>query len=76
VFEKGVAPAAGTKGRSFDRVGFEVKGLEEFCKKLEAGGVKLDGAYRKAANMNMAVCLLTDPWGTFIELSEGLAAVK
>jgi len=76
VFEKAAMPAAGTKGRSFDRVGFEVKGLEEFCRKLEAGGIKLDGAYRKAANMNLAVCLLTDPWGTYIELSEGLSAVK
>jgi len=76
VFEKGMAPAAPTKGRSFDRIGLEVKGLEEFCKKLETAGIKLDGAYRKAANMNLAVCLLTDPWGTYIELSEGLAAVK
>jgi hypothetical protein len=76
VFQKASTPAAPTKGRSFDRIGIEMKGLEDFCKKLEASGIKLDGAYRKAANLNLAVCLLTDPFGTYIELSEGLAAVQ
>src|SRR5213593_5265531 len=33
-------PAAPTKGRTLDHIGFEVKNLEAFCKKLEAGGVK------------------------------------
>jgi hypothetical protein len=26
--------------------------------------------------MDLAVCLITDPWGTYIEMSEGLAAVR
>ena len=47
-----------------------------FCKSLEAGGIKLDVAYRKATNMALAICVLTDPWGTYIELSDGLAAVQ
>jgi hypothetical protein len=38
--------------------------------------VKLDTPYRKAAAMNLAVCVFTDPWGTYIEVSEGLAAVQ
>ena len=66
----------GTKGRAFDRIGLEVKNVEDFCRRLEASGHKLDGAYRKASNMNLAVCVLTDPWGTYIEVSEGLAAVQ
>jgi catechol 2,3-dioxygenase-like lactoylglutathione lyase family enzyme len=76
VFAKADGPVAGTKGRAFDRVGLEVKNVEQVCKDLEASGIKLDAAYRKAAAMNLAVCVLTDPWGTYIEISEGLAAVK
>jgi hypothetical protein len=75
-FEKATAPVAGTKGRAFDRIGLEVKNVEQKCKDLEAGGIKLDTGYRKATQMNLAVCVLTDPWGTYIEISEGLAAVK
>jgi hypothetical protein len=76
LFTKATAPVAGTKGRAFDRIGLEVKNVEQVCKNLEASGIKLDGAYRKATAMNLAVCVLTDPWGTYIEISEGLAAVK
>jgi hypothetical protein len=53
-----------------------VKNVEDLCKNLDAAGIKLDTPYRKAAAMNLAVCVLTDPWGTYIEISEGLAAVK
>jgi hypothetical protein len=75
-FGKATGPVAGTKGRAFDRIGLEVKNVEQKCKDFEASGVKLDTGYRKAASMNLAVCVLTDPWGTYIEISEGLAAVK
>jgi catechol 2,3-dioxygenase-like lactoylglutathione lyase family enzyme len=64
---------AGTKGRSLDHIGFEVKNLEEFCKKLEAGGVKLDRPYTRLPNSATAIAFLTDPWGTYIELTENLA---
>src|SRR5579863_810343 len=76
LFAKAVGPVAGTKGRAFDRIRLEVKNVEQVCKDLEASGIKLDTPYRKAAAMNLAVCVLTDPWGTYIEISEGLAAVK
>jgi catechol 2,3-dioxygenase-like lactoylglutathione lyase family enzyme len=76
LFAKATGPVVGTKGRAFDRIGLEVKSVEQKCKDLEAGGIKLDTGYRKAQNMNLAVCVLTDPWGTYIEISEGLAAVK
>ena len=75
-FAKAGGPVAGTKGRAFDRIGLEVRNVEQKCKDFEASGVKLDGAYRKATAMNLAVCVLTDPWGTYIEISEGLAAVR
>ena len=77
LFVEAKTPVAPTKGRAFDRIGLEVKNLEEQCKKLDGAGIKLDGkGYNKAKNMDLAVCLITDPWGTYIEMSEGLAAVK
>jgi catechol 2,3-dioxygenase-like lactoylglutathione lyase family enzyme len=66
------SPLAGTKGRALDHIGFEVKGLEAFVKKLEAKGVKFDVAYRRLPALNLAVAFFTDPWGTYIELTEGL----
>jgi catechol 2,3-dioxygenase-like lactoylglutathione lyase family enzyme len=67
-------PALGTKGRVLDHIGFEVKNLEAFCKKLEASGIKLDVPYRKIPNLGIAIAFLTDPAGAYIELSEGLDA--
>jgi catechol 2,3-dioxygenase-like lactoylglutathione lyase family enzyme len=62
---------APTKGRMLDHIGFEVRGLEAFCRQLAARGVKLDASYTKGAN-GVATAWLTDPWGTSIELTEGL----
>ena len=59
------------KGRRLDHIGFEIKNLEAFCKKLEASGVKLDRPYSKLPS-GIANAYLTDPWGTNIELTEGL----
>ncbi len=76
LFERAKGPVAPTSGRSFDRIGLEVVGLEAFTKKLEENGVKLNNPYRKNDKMNAAFVVLVDPWGTQIEMSEGLSAVK
>jgi catechol 2,3-dioxygenase-like lactoylglutathione lyase family enzyme len=64
----------GTKGRSIDRIGFEVKGLAAFCKKLEAQGVKLDQPYGPVRGTKLKSAFITDPVGTRIELTEGMPA--
>ena len=61
------------KGRTLEHIGFEIRGLEAFCRRLESMGVKLDSPYRKNAD-GIATATLTDPWGTSIELTEGLRA--
>jgi len=71
-FTKSPTPTAATKGRTLDHIGFEVKDLEAFCKKLEANGVKLDRPYQKAPIAGLTLAFLTYPWGTSIELNEGL----
>ena len=63
----------GTRGRALDHIGFEIRNLPQFIAKLEAAGVKLDSPLRKAGNGTTSIAFLTDPWGTYIELTEGLA---
>ncbi len=71
-FSQASGAVAGTKGRALDHIGFEVRDLEAFCKKMEAEGVKFDVPYRKIPALGIAIAFLTDPWGTTIELTEGL----
>lgn len=68
------APQAPTKGRSVDHIGFEVKGLEAFCKKLEAQGVQFETPYRDMPQLGLKTAVIVDPVGTRVELTEGLIA--
>ena len=62
-----------TKGRSLDHIGFEVDNLEAFVSSLEAKGIRIEAPIRQIPNTKLKVAFLTDPWGTYIELTEGLA---
>jgi catechol 2,3-dioxygenase-like lactoylglutathione lyase family enzyme len=62
-----------TKGHVFDHISFEIKDLLEFCKKLEADGVKLDMKIIDAPAIGLKVTFVTDPIGTRIELTQGFA---
>jgi catechol 2,3-dioxygenase-like lactoylglutathione lyase family enzyme len=67
----------GTKGRAIDHVGFEVKNLQEFTKGLATKGIKLTEPYRRAPELdNMGIAFMMDPWGTSIELTEGLRNLR
>ena len=65
-------PLEGTRGRSLDHIGFEVNGLEAFCETLEAQGVEFDRPYTEVESLGIAIAFFTDPFGTYIELTEGL----
>ncbi len=65
-------PPEGTRGRSLDHIGFEVDGLKAFCKKLEAMGVTFDRPYQEIESLGLAIAFFTDPFGTYVELTEGL----
>jgi predicted enzyme related to lactoylglutathione lyase len=75
-FSPAQAPVVGTQGRALDHIGFEVENLEAFTKKLESQGIKLAVPYRQVPALGIAIAFLTDPWGTYIELTEGLDTVK
>ena len=66
-------PRVPTKGHAIDHISFEVKNLQEFCKKLEAQGTKLDMQIVDAPQVGLKVTFITDPIGTRIELTEGFA---
>jgi catechol 2,3-dioxygenase-like lactoylglutathione lyase family enzyme len=73
-FLKANEAAAATKGRSLDHIGFEVKNLQDFCKKLEGDGMKFDMTYRELPQLGgLKIAFVIDPIGTRIELTEGLA---
>ena len=69
-------PVVGTRGRALDHIGFEVKNLEAFCKQLEAQGVKFDRPYGHVPQIGFAIAFITDPFGTYIELTEGMDSPK
>jgi len=62
----------GTEGRAVDHVGFEVRNLRAFCAELEAKGIALAEPYRRDEALGVSVATIVDPWGTIIELTEGL----
>jgi catechol 2,3-dioxygenase-like lactoylglutathione lyase family enzyme len=59
-----------TKGRVLDHIGFDVKDLEAFCKKLQAEGIALDRPYTKNPKTGAALAFIHDEWGTTIELND------
>ena len=62
-----------SRGRAIDHIGFDVRNLDEFEKHLAAQGVKFDAPPRQIANAKTRVAFFTDPWGTYIEVTERLA---
>ena len=62
----------GTQGRAVDHVGFEVRNLRAFCAELEAKGIALAAPLKRDEALGLDVATIVDPWGTVIELTEGL----
>jgi len=67
-FAKADTAQAPTRGRVLDHIGFDVKDLPAFIKKIEAEGIKLDEPYRKILGSGAAITYITDAWGTRVEL--------
>jgi len=69
------APAA-TAGRAYDHIGFEVKNLDAFLAKLDAQGIKPTQPLRHNDVLGIDLAFITDPWGTNIELTDGLSKLR
>ena len=70
-FTKSDTPTVPTKGRVLDHIGFDVKNMDAFVKRLQDGGVKLDRPVERRPD-GTALSFTSDPWGTSIELNERL----
>jgi catechol 2,3-dioxygenase-like lactoylglutathione lyase family enzyme len=63
-----------TAGRSLDHIGFEVMNLPDFLKRMEAEGVTItQGLTPSNFISTMRVSFIADPWGTKMEITEGIA---
>jgi catechol 2,3-dioxygenase-like lactoylglutathione lyase family enzyme len=62
----------GTAGRAVGHVGFEVRDLPAFCAELERKGLKLTVPLHRDGELGVMSARLSDPWGTVLELTEGL----
>jgi catechol 2,3-dioxygenase-like lactoylglutathione lyase family enzyme len=71
-FRAAASVMLGTKGTGIDHIGFEVKDLEAFCKRAEVNGIKFDVPFTKRPELGITQAFVTDPWGNYIELTEGL----
>ena len=60
-----------TRGSSLDHIGFEFEALEAFCKELEAKGIEFQVPYRDIPAIGLKIAFITDPAGTYIELTQG-----
>jgi len=73
-FSLGATKLLPTAGRSLEHIGFEVKNLPEFLERLEAIGIKPDVPIRPSNfSPKLRVAFISDPWGTKMEITEGLA---
>ena len=62
----------GTAGRAVDHIGFEVRDLEAFSRALEEKGIALTEPYHRDDALGVMTATITDPYGTVLELTEGL----
>jgi len=65
---------APSRGRAIDHIGFELNDLKAFCEQLEAKGIAFDVEYREIDGIELKSAFITDPAGTYIELTEGYDA--
>jgi len=70
---KANAPLLPTRGRSIDHIGFEVADIDRFVATLRDAGLKTDEDVQNSVDMpGVRIASLTDPWGTRIEITQGL----
>lgn len=69
---RGEAPQ-GSRGAAIDHIGFEVADMSAFAARMEALGVAFDLEPTRVESIGLTVAFLTDPVGTYVEVTEGLA---
>jgi len=65
-----------TQGTAIDHIGFEVADLDAFAQRMDAMGVVFNRAPECIAAIELCIAFITDPKGTYIELTQGLARIQ
>jgi len=72
---RGEAPM-GSQGNAIDHIGFEVTSMDAFAAKMATLGIMFNRAPEHIDAINLTIAFITDPVGTYIEITEGLDDVK
>ena len=72
---RGEAPKP-SRGAAIDHIGFDVRDMDAFAAHLHELGIPFTIEPRAIPDTNMTIAFITDPAGTFIEVTEGLMAAQ
>ena len=64
------------QGTAIDHIGFEIADLDAFAERMDAMGIVFNRAPDCIAEIKLCIAFITDPKGTYIELTQGLALIK
>ena len=81
------APTGGTRGTTVNHIGFSVPNLRPVVDRIKASGFQMITRSEVAATQEVkddiaaispttSIAFIKDPWGTNIEMTEGLADIK
>jgi len=68
---RGDAPRA-SRGGAIDHIGFEVDDMDAFAARMAALGIEFDRAPQTIDAIGITIAFITDPAGTYIEITQGL----
>jgi len=69
-YQDGQGDFGPTQGTVLDHIGIGVTDIQATMADLEAAGIEVEG-YRTLPN-GVSIAFFTDPWGTYVELTEGI----
>jgi catechol 2,3-dioxygenase-like lactoylglutathione lyase family enzyme len=69
---RGDAPR-GSRGAAIDHIGFDVADMDRFAAHLGEVGIAFDSPPRRVESIGLTIAFVTDPVGSYIEITEGLA---
>lgn len=73
---QGAMPPRGSKGGAIDHIGFEVADLNAFAAHAKQLGITFDVEPTRRDAIDSTISYITDPAGTYIEVTQGLANFK
>jgi len=65
-----------TQGTAIDHIGFEVADMDAFAAKMNRMGIPFDREPSCIEAINLCIAFITDPKGTYIEITQGLANIR